>query len=61
MRSGLPLDDGPLGASVTSYALPDTPGSLTYVGFDPAEFLWTDVLRQWDRRSSGAPVLLSQP
>lgn len=61
LGGGLPLADGALAASVTSYALPDTPGSLTYVGFDPAEFLWSDVLRQWDRRSVGAPVLFSQP
>lgn len=61
LGGGVPLADGALAASVTTYALPDTPGSLTYGGFDPAEFLWNDVLRQWDRRTVSAPVLLSQP
>jgi hypothetical protein len=61
LGGGVPLADGALAASITSYALPDTPGSLDYGGFDPLEFLWNDIQRQWDRRSVGAPALLSQP
>jgi len=61
LGGGVPLADGALAASITSYALPGTPGSLDYGGFDPLEFLWNDVRRQWDRRSVGAPSLLSQP
>ncbi|MCA8980658.1 MAG: hypothetical protein H6831_04645 [Planctomycetes bacterium] len=61
LGGGVPLADGALAATVAAYALPDTPGSLTYGGFDPTEFLWTDVQRQWDRRSVSAPVLFSQP
>jgi len=58
---GTPLIDGVLAASITSYSIPGTPGSLSYTGFDPLEFMWSDIERQRDRRSVGAPVLLSQP
>jgi hypothetical protein len=49
---GEPLVSGPVSAVVES---------LTWPGFDPSQFLWSDLEREYDVRVRSAPVAFTQP
>lgn len=49
---GVGLADGPLACWVEAWA---------WTGFDETEFLFSDIEREYDRFSAGAPITLSKP